>query len=77
MIEYIITVQIFVHHLKVKEEVVISLVIIPIHTHTLQTNYFVHLKALQLVSGCALITSIQMEQPELLSHAHALPKVIK
>lgn len=77
MIEYIITVQIIVHHLKVKEEV-ISLVIIPIHTHkTLQTNYFVHLKALHLVSSCALITSIQMEQPELLIHAYSLPKVIK
>lgn len=48
-----------------------------IHTKTLQTNYFVHLKALHLVSSCALITSIQMEQPELLIHAYSLPKVIK
>lgn len=38
MIEYIITVQIIVHHLKVKEEVVISLVIIPIHTHKNTAN---------------------------------------
>lgn len=37
MIEYIIIVQIIVHHLKVKEEV-ISLVIIPIHTHKNTAN---------------------------------------
>lgn len=30
--------QIIVHHLKVKEEVVISLVIIPIHTHKNTAN---------------------------------------